>query len=273
MQKQAKRAHPDTTYDGIWTTRTIYEASQKLTLNLRHGDRQYNYHTDDGFVEVKLILQMPQFRHHKPHPIDQRCIEFILMLYDSRIEADSYSNPPNTRIRAIQGHTYPGLKIERLYTEITTFDQYNNIDLWRGVPPVYAVVELLSEDDISRWYRTGIHTATRLDRWHTLKLAATTDALPLKERTVLYAFIEIKAIFENKIKTYITNAGRLVIPQNLPYALVVTVRNLRGDEIIALPQSQPPKLPIGPPQARDIREPPRGEQYPMGGNSGGQYPQ
>lgn len=90
---------------------------------------------------------------------------------------------------------------------------------------------------------------------------------------MLYAFIEIKAIFENKIKTYITNAGRLVIPQNLPYALVVKVRNLRGDEITALPQSQPPKLPIGPPQARDIREPPRGEQYPMGGNSGGQYPQ
>ena len=83
MQKQSKRAHPDTSYDGIWTMRTIYEASQKLTLYLRHGDRQYNYHTDDGFVEVKLILQMPQFRHHKPHPINQRCIEFILTLYDS----------------------------------------------------------------------------------------------------------------------------------------------------------------------------------------------
>ena len=81
---------------------------------------------------MKLIFQLPQFRYHKPYPINQRCIEFILMLYDSRIEADSYHDPPNTRIRAIQGHTYPGLKIERLYTEITTFDQYNKADLWKG---------------------------------------------------------------------------------------------------------------------------------------------
>ena len=144
--------------------RTLYEAAQKLTLYLRHGGRNHNYHTDEGIVEVKLILQLPQFRYHKPYPIDQKCIECILMLYDSRIEADSYHDPPNTRIRAIQGHTYPGPKIERLYAEITTLAQFNNAGLWKGAPPAYAVVELLSEDDIDRWSRTGIHTASRLER-------------------------------------------------------------------------------------------------------------
>ena len=57
---------------------------------------------DDGYVDVNIIVQMPQFMQYKPYPIDKRCIELILMLWDSRIESDQYYDPPNTRIRAIQ---------------------------------------------------------------------------------------------------------------------------------------------------------------------------
>ena len=96
---------------------------------------------------------------------------------------------------------------------------------------------------------------------------------PRYEEYNVYALIEIRAIFENRIKTYITNAGRLVIPQNLPYALVVMVRNVRGEEINDLTQVQRPTLPVGPPMVRDIREPPlRDDQYAMGTNTGGINP-
>ena len=118
--KQDKRAHDGTSYVGatpseIWSTRELYAASHKLTIYLRHGDRQHVYHNDDGYVDVNIIVQLPLFKFNKPIPINQKCIELILMLYDSRIESDPHSLTPNTRIRAIQGHTLKDLKIECLY--------------------------------------------------------------------------------------------------------------------------------------------------------------
>ena len=97
--------------------------------------------------------------------------------------------------------------------------------------------------------------------------------MSLKGRnTAIYALIGIRAIFENRITAYVT-AGRLVIPHNLPYALVVKIRNIRGEEINDPTQAQRRMLPVGPPMVRDYREPPRGDQYPMGGNTVGIYPQ
>ena len=251
----------------------LYDASHRLTTYLRHGDRHNNnYHSDDGYVDVSIIVQLPQFANNQPHPINQRCIELLLMLWDSRIEADSYHEPPNTRIRAIQGHTRPGLNIDRLYTEIKTPDDFNNSGLWDGDPPDHAIVELCHEEDIRRWYRMGIYPPSKLEQRHTLKVTKGTGPQHLKEKTVLYAFIEIKSFFENKIPTYITNAGRLVIPQNLPFAIVEMVRDLMGNEINSLAPRQVPNLEVGPPQVRDIREPARADEYRMGGNSGGLLP-
>ena len=84
---------------------------------------------------------------------------------------------------------------------------------------------------------------------------------------MLYAFIEIKALFLNRIPIYITNAGRIVIPQNLPFALVKMVRNIRGEEVSI--ERRPVQMPYGPPQARDIRLPQLAENYRPGSNTGG----
>ena len=72
-----------------------------------------------------------------------------------------------------------------------------------------------------------------------MKAVRGTEAQRLGAKNIaLYAFIEIRAIFENRITTYITNAGRLVIPHNLPYALVVKIRTIRGEEINGPTQAQ-----------------------------------
>jgi hypothetical protein len=84
--------------------------------------------------------------------------------------------------------------------------------------------------------------------------------------TVLYAFLEIKQMFENKIPIYTTNAGRIVTPLNLTYALVTMVRNARGEEVDVLRTYRP--MP-GPPQVRDVREPRAAEYYRPGTNTGG----
>ena len=90
---------------------------------------------------------------------------------------------------------------------------------------------------------------------------------------MLYAFIEIKALFayndsnNNRISIYVTNGGRIVIPQNLPYGLVKMVRNIRGEEVSI--ERRPVQMPYGPPQARDIRLPQLAENYRPGGNTGG----
>ena len=71
--KQDKRAHDGTSYVGanpndIWSSRDLYAASHKLTTYLRHGDRQHMYHTDDGYVDVNIIVQIPQFKRNKADP-------------------------------------------------------------------------------------------------------------------------------------------------------------------------------------------------------------
>ena len=59
--KQDKRAHDGTSYVGanpneIWSSQELYAASHKLTTYLRHGDRHHIYHTDDGYVDVNIIV-------------------------------------------------------------------------------------------------------------------------------------------------------------------------------------------------------------------------
>ena len=136
----------------------LNEASHKITMYLRQGASiNNNFHTDDGYVEVKLLIQLPWLRLHKPHPIDTRCIELIPMLIDSRIEAD----PTATRVRAKQGHTMPTFKLENLYTEITGLAQFNNHPMWSGDTPDHLVVELHRERELHQWARLGIHAPNR----------------------------------------------------------------------------------------------------------------
>ena len=273
LQKQVGRPREGTTYSGTrpneaWTSEDLYSASHLLTTYLRHGDRHgFALLYDDGYVDVNIIVQMPQFMQYKPYPIDKRCIELILMLWDSRIESDPHNDPPNTRIRAIQGHTIQELRIDRLYTNVTTLEQFNNFAMWNGNTPDHAIVELRNEEELNRWCRTAIHPPTRLERWHTLKATIGTGRKDLKVKTMLYAFIEIKALFTNRISIYMTNGGRLVIPQNLPYGLVKMVRNIRGEEVSLERRTVQP--PIGPPQVRDARLSPLAENYRPGGNTGG----
>ena len=163
----------------------------------------------------------------------------------------------------------PIFEVEKLYTEITDLQQFNNLALWRGNTPSYAVVELQSEEDLRNWYRGGVHAPSRLERWHTLKVMTNTNPISTKERTVLYAYLEIKQMFSNKIPIYTTNAGRIVTPLNLTYALVTMVRNVRGEPVDALRAYRP--MP-GPPQVRDVREPQPAEHYYRGTNTGGLGP-
>ena len=139
-----------TLFAGGWTIRTLDSASREITKYLRHGEKNnaMNYHSTDGYVPVKIFLQLPRMRTHVP-PIDKTCLELVLMLYELRISTDNDCK----KIRAVQGHTMTRFEPGELYTKIENLAEFNDNSIWGGNPPDHLVVEFYRENDLASWMR------------------------------------------------------------------------------------------------------------------------
>ena len=85
-----------------WLPDRINQASKFVTTYLRHGadDKRYNVHSSDGYVRVAILVQLPEL---KRNSVDFKLLELIMMHAQSGI----MMNDEGTKLKAIQGHTYP----------------------------------------------------------------------------------------------------------------------------------------------------------------------
>ena len=175
------------------------------------------------------------------------------MFRDSRLEPD----PTATCIRAVQGHTMPRFRIDKLYTEITSLGQFDTDPTWNDEPPDHLLVELNSESDLRLWARLQTSAHSKRERWHSMRAVHGTGPQNIGSKNIaLYAFLDVKRMLDldPKIKIYKTSGGRIVTSHNLPASLVVMARTVSGDEIRDPMQvPAPPLAPAGQPRVRKGR--------------------
>ena len=230
-----------------WVLR-INGVSRFVTTYLRHGvqDKRFNVHTQDGYVRVAILVQLPEFRKDR---VDHKILELVMMSAYPRI----MMSPDGTHLKAIQGHTLEWFDIDRLYEKLNTPEEYVNHPLWRNEdPPDQLVFELSNENHLGNWRRMGSFAPGLRKRFHTMKAVRGTARQEFGATNVTPClYISVRALFEFRpnIEMHITQGGRIVTKCGLSWSAITMIRRNNGEgTVINKGQDRflpPPEAPAG----------------------------
>ena len=242
-----------TPYESSACVPRINQVSKFVTTYLRHGveDQRLNVHSQDGYVRVAILVQLPEFRKNK---VDHKLLELVMMNAYPGI----MMNPEGTHLKAIQGHTLERFDIDQLHEKLNTTEQYVHHPLWRNEdPPDQLVFELSNENYMDNRRRMGTFAPSVNKRFHTMKAVRGTARQDFGATNVtLCVYIRMRALFEFRpnIEMYITQSGRIVTKCGLPWSAFTMVRR-NNDEGSVINKDQdrflpPPAAPAGPKRVR-----------------------